>query len=269
MYRRTALAALAAFGIPRPSTAASPSVVAAQAHYASLARQIAPGADVSAIPIGPAQDPHTFEPGPAVGRALARAGLIVQNGLGYDAWLDRLARGRPRLVIADILGRHTGDNPHLWYDPTGFAPVTRAMAAALQGDPAPALARFDPVLARVAALRAAHAGTPVAATEPVYGLMAAALGLDMRHARFQNAIMNGTEPRLSDVAALEADLRARAVRVLITNSQTAGGVTGRVAALARQAGVALAPVSETMPAALDYQGWLLASLVTVQTALEA
>ncbi len=269
MFRRTALTGALILPFARPAAAASTIVVAAQAHYANLARQLAPGADVTAVPIGPAQDPHTFEPGPSIGRALARAQIVIQNGLGYDPWLDRLARSRPRLVIATILGRHTGDNPHLWYDPTGFEPVTRALATALQADPASVLARFDPILTRIAALRTAHAGTPVAATEPVFGLMTQAIGLDMRHGRFQLAVMNGTEPRLSDVAALESDLRGRRVRVLITNSQTAGGITGRVAALARSAGVALAPVTETMPPALDYHGWLDASLTTLQMALEA
>lgn len=291
MHRRTALTGLLTLPIaPRSVCAAPPEaaplqivaldaaplqIVAGQAHYASLARQLAPGASITAIPIGPAQDPHTFEPGPAVGRALARAQLVIQNGLDYDPWLDRLLgpRSRPNtlLVIATILGRHPGDNPHLWYDPTGFDPVTRALATALGNDAqlAPTLARFDPIHARIATLRTAHAGTPVAATEPVYGLMIQAIGLDMRHTRFQLAIMNGTEPRVSDVAALESDLRQRKVRILITNSQTAGGITQRVATIAQRARIPLAPISETMPATVDYQSWLMAGLDTLQSALEA
>ena len=247
-------------------------IVAAQAHYANLARQLAPDAQITSVPIGPSQDPHTFEPGPAIGRALARAQLVIQNGLDYDAWLDRLLHTTPRrLIIADILGRHPGDNPHLWYDPTGFEPVTRALATALGDNTrlAPTLARFEPIAARIATLRAAHAGTPIAATEPVYTLMTQAIGLDMRHTRFQLAIMNGTEPRVSDIAALEADLRTRQVRILITNSQTAGGITQRIATLARRANIPLAPISETMPATLDYQAWLMASLDTLRSALEA
>lgn len=275
MNRRTALIGLLTLPIaPITVRAAAPlQVVAAQAHYASLARELAPGASVSAIPIGPAQDPHTFEPGPAVGRALARAQLVIQNGLDYDPWLNRLMQARPNnlLVIATILGRHPGDNPHLWYDPTGFDTVTRALATGLGDDTrlAPTLARFEPIHARIAALHTAHAGTPVAATEPVYDLMAQAIGLDMRHTRFQLAIMNGTEPRVSDVAALESDLRQRQVRILITNSQTAGGITQRVATIAQRAHIPLAPVSETMPATVDYQTWLMASLNTLQSALEA
>ena len=83
-----------------------------------------------------------------------------------------------------------------------------------------------------------------------------------------SSIMNGTEPRISDTAALESDLRHRRVRLLITNSQTAGGVALRAATIARQSGVAVVPISESMPAALDYQAWLMSSLDALQAALE-
>lgn len=270
LRRRSALVGLLA--LPAAAHAAARTVVAAQAHYANLAQQLAPGAQITAVPIGPAQDPHTFEPGPALGRALAEAQTVIQNGAGYDPWLDRLLRqprpGQQILVIANVLGRKLGDNPHLWYDPNGFEPVTRAIARALDATPDAVLDRFQPILARVATLRAAHAGTPVAATEPVYTLMTGAIGLDMHHTRFQLAIMNGTEPRISDTAALESDLRHRRVRLLITNSQTAGGVALRAATIARQSGVAVVPISESMPAALDYQAWLMSSLDALQAALE-
>ena len=58
-------------------------------------------------------------------------------------------------------------------------------------------------------MKHAYAGTPVTATEPVFGYMAAALGLTMLNQRFQLAVMNDTEPSARDVAAFEHDLRDR------------------------------------------------------------
>ena len=43
--------------------------------------------------------------------------------------------------------------------------------------------------------------------------------LHMRDQRFQLAVMNSTEPRASDVAAFENDLRTHKVKALIYNSQ--------------------------------------------------
>ena len=63
------------------------------------------------------------------------------------------------------------------------------------------------------------AGTPVTATEPVSGYMATALGFKMRNERFQLAAMNNTEPRVSDIAAFESDLRNARCQLLFYNSQ--------------------------------------------------
>ena len=53
---------------------------------------------------------------------------------------------------------------------------------------------MQPVLAKIAAMRTRFAGTPVTATEPVFGYMFAALGLQVRNMPFQIAVMNNTEP---------------------------------------------------------------------------
>ena len=116
-------------------------------------------------------------------------------------------------------------------------------------------------------MRRAYAGTPVTATEPVAGYLAAALGLDMRNQRFQLSIMNGTEPSASDIAAFQRDLESRAVRVLLYNSQTAEPLTERMRALAAKAGVPVVGVSETAPAGMHYQDWMLAQLDALDAAL--
>ncbi len=295
MRRRTALllpllwaapaeAAEAAGGLVAGLVAGSVNVVAAQAHYADLTRQLG-GAlvQVTAAPIGPNQDPHSFEPGPSLGRAVAEARVIVMNGAGYDPWMTKLLLGprgsRTVLNVAALLGRGPRDNPHLWFDPAAIPTVARAVADALiAADPANRdmitarhdtfIASLAPLDAAIAGLRTRFAGTPVAATEPVFGLMTAAIGLEMRHQRFQIAVMNETEPRASDVAAFEDDLRARRVRVLITNTQTSGGSAVRLVALARRAGVPVAEVRETMPAGLRYQDWLLSLVQGLGRALD-
>jgi zinc/manganese transport system substrate-binding protein len=263
---------------------AGPRVVAAENVYADVAGQVAGKlASVSAILSNPDQDPHLFEASPSVARRLAGARIVVENGADYDPWMAQLlagapAAGRQVIVVADLTHHKDGDNPHLWYDPATMPAVAQALADALAAaDPAHRdtyahnAAAFDtglaPLREQVAALHGRYAGMPVAATEPVFGYMAQALGLTVREQRFQLAIMNDTEPAAADVAAFEDDLRRHRVRALLYNSQATEPATQRLLLLARQAGVPVVGVSETEPPGIDYRTWMMRQLDALDRAL--
>jgi len=260
-------------------------IVAAETVYGDVAGQLAgPHGAVTSVLSDPAQDPHLFEASPSVARAVADAAIVVLNGADYDPWMRRLLAGAPKSMrqvvdVGQLAGWRAGSNPHLWFDPTVIPVVARAVAASLaQADAVHGgdyearlgafLASLAPIDARVAALRSRYSGVAVTATEPVFGLMASALGLSMRNGRFQLAVMNDAEPRLSDVAAFEADLRGRRVQVLFYNSQASGTAGRRMVALARASQVAVVGVAETKPAGLSYQDWMLAQLDALERALE-
>ena len=259
-------------------------IVAAENFYGDIAAQLAsPDAAVSSILSHDDEEPHLFEPGPAVARDLASADIAVSNGLDYDPWMAKLLSASPRparrtIVVAELLARHSGDNPHLWYDPAAMPAFARALAADLTRlDPAHApdtaarlarvLASLEPLAARIAALRARYAGLPVTATEPVFGDMADALGLRMRNAAVQRAVMNDTEPAAADVAAFEDDLRGHRVRLLVYNRQASDAAARRLLDVARAAGVPVLGVTETEPARTTYQAWMLAQLDALDQAL--
>ena len=267
------------------SVAAAPVVVvAAENFYGDMARQIGgPDVTVASILSNPNQDPHLFEASTSTARAIADAALVIYNGADYDPWAAKLLQASPSasrsvIEVAALLGRKPGDNPHLWYDPATAPKVGQAIAAALaHRDPAHAgayaarLAEFQrslqPLAARIAALRAKYAGTPVTATEPVFQYMADALGLTMRNARFQLAVMNDTEPGAGDIAAFERDLKSRAVKALIFNNQTGEALTERMRTLAGQSHVPVVGVSETEPEGQTYQQWMLSQLDALDQAL--
>ncbi|MDQ7975786.1 zinc ABC transporter substrate-binding protein [Paraburkholderia sp. SARCC-3016] len=271
------------------SSAASGSkipVVAAENFYGDVVQQLGGDhVDVTSILSNPDQDPHLFEASPKTARALQRASLVVYNGADYDPWMAKLlaASKNPKrtvIVAADLTGRKSGDNPHLWYDPSTMPAVARAVSAALAAaDPAHKstydanLATFldslKPIDAKVAALHARYAGVPVTATEPVFGYMSDAVGLGMRNLRFQLATMNDTEASASDIAAFERDLREKRVRVLIYNSQATEALTRKMLKLAQQSKVPAMSVTETEPAGKNYQQWMLAQLDALGAALAA
>ena len=92
---------------------------------------------------------------------------------------------------------------------------------------------MQPIQAKIAELRQRLAGTPVTATEPVFGYMFAALGMQVRNMPFQMAVMNNTEPGASDVAAFENDLKTHQVRLLVYNSQASDPIAARMERLAK------------------------------------
>src|SRR6185295_16533228 len=53
--------------------------------------------------VGPDGDAHAYQPTPAQARVLASAQVLVVNGLGFEAWVDRLATAAPfrgRRIVA-------------------------------------------------------------------------------------------------------------------------------------------------------------------------
>ena len=115
----------------QPSSQGVP-VVAAENFYGDIAMQLADGyADVLSIVSNPNQDPHLFEASPSIARDTARARIVIYNGADYDPWMPKLlsASRTPKaqvIVVADLVHRKPGENPHLWYDP-------RTMPAAAKG----------------------------------------------------------------------------------------------------------------------------------------
>lgn len=259
-------------------------VVAAENFYGDIARQI--GGDriaVVSIISNPEQDPHLFELTPGVVRQVTAARIVILNGAGYDSWMEKLLAAAPRrersvIDAAQLTDYKAGGNPHLWYAPATMPAVATAIAAALAAadhDHADeyavrlkaTLSSLAIIAERVKELKTKHAGTTVTATEPVFGPMAEALALAMRNQRFQLAVMNETEPSARDVAAFESDLSNHRVKVLIYNSQASDKLTDRLRSIASKANIPIVGVTETMPANVSYQKWLLEELEVLDKAL--
>jgi zinc/manganese transport system substrate-binding protein len=259
-------------------------VVAAENFYGDVARQI--GGDrvsVASLLSNPDQDPHLFETAPSAVRQIAAAQIVVYNGADYDPWMARVLAAAPKasravIVAADLVHKKAGDNPHLWYDPPTMPAVAGALAAALSAaDPAHKdeyaarlktfLVSLAPLNSKIAAMRGKYAGTPVTATEPVFGYMAAALGLKMHDEDFQRAVMNDTEPGPAEFAAIEDALKSQKVRLLFYNSQASDNLVARLVGVASASHVPVVGVTETAPPGQSYQTWMTNELDATEKAL--
>lgn len=274
-------------GGPSPAGTAAPiAVLGTENFYADLLAQIG-GAQVSATSLlnDPNADPHAFESSTQAAVAVADAQLVIVNGLGYDAFMDKLLAASPstdRTVInvQQLLGLADGSNAHIWYDPTTMPAVAAAATTALDTiDPANAfyfdarkalyLASLQPIAAKIAAMKTQFSSTPVAFTEPVAGYLAEAIGLQVLTPEgFQKSIEDGTDPAPADVAAESDLLTSKKVKALLYNSQVTSPITTQMHDLAVANGIPVVGVAETIPAAYgDYLSWQLGQLDQLEQAL--
>jgi zinc/manganese transport system substrate-binding protein len=252
-------------------------VVAAENVYGDIAAQIGgPHVSVTSILSDPNADPHLFEPGTRNGLAVATARVVIQNGLGYDAFMTKLETAAPNaqrrvLTIADVLGVRGKDaNPHLWYDVPKVPRIAAAIATELEhADPAHAaayrsglrrfVASLRPLQQQVARIKRSFAGKPVAYTEPVPGyLIDAARLVNLAPSAFTRAIEEGTDPPPEAVGTMNALVTGKKVDVLLYNSQAFSAITARIRSEAQKAGIPIVGVSETLPPHRTFQQWQLA-----------
>jgi zinc/manganese transport system substrate-binding protein len=262
-------------------------VVAAENFWGSIATQLAgEKASVESVIVNPDTDPHSYEPDAQDARTLAGAQIVIVNGIGYDGWASRLLRaspasGRVVLNVGAAVALKDGDNPHQWYSPSSV----RRVIARIVDD----YARLDPLdagyfaqrgqaferrgLARYDALRreirSRYAGVAVGYSESIFQPLGEDLGLKLLTPySFARAIAEGTDVTAQDKQTVDAQVRGGQIRVWVFNSQNVTPDVQRVTELARERGIPVATVTETLsPASDSFQQWQVAELEGLAQAL--
>ena len=249
-------------------------VVAAENFWGDIARQI--GGDtvqVTSIISDPNTDPHQYESSARDGAAIAGASLVIQNGAGYDEFINKLLAATPKshrevLDVATVVGAGHDANPHLWYSPDYVLKAAQAIQEQLATeDPAHAaayrsnLATFrqgeQQVVDVIDEIKSKYDEQAIAYTERVPGYLVEAAGLRLgTPASFSKAIEDDSDPSPADVAAFDAALKDHKVKALLYNAQVTSPTTQRLKDLARSNGVPIVGVTETMPpGAQNFQTW--------------
>jgi zinc/manganese transport system substrate-binding protein/manganese/iron transport system substrate-binding protein len=115
-------------------------------------------------------DPHDYEPTPADLDAIAKADVVVKNGVGLEKWFDQtIADADPRGTIVDASegvvvrsgdgsGEEKEGDPHIWQNPQNAKVMATNIARALTAADPAAKDTFDTNLASyIAALDALDA----------------------------------------------------------------------------------------------------------------
>ena len=280
------LASALAAGSTAPAVAAI-NAIGVENEYADVISQIGGKyVKVQAIETDPNTDPHTFEASPKVAQQIAAAQLIVENGVGYDSWADKIMSASPRpnrkvIDVQKLLGLPDDTpNPHLWYDPKTMPAVAKAIADELSGlQPAQAayfqanaekfVASLEPWNAAIAAFKAKHDKTPIAVTEPVADYLLEAMGFDiLTPFSLQTAIMNGTDPSPQDVTTQNDLFTGHKVKVFAYNQQVTDALTKSFLDASKKAGIPVVGVYETMPTpGYTYQSWMMAEVAALEKAV--
>ena len=261
--------------------------VGAENEYANVIAQVGGRfVSVDAVMSNPNTDPHTFEASASVAQEIASAQLVVQNGVGYDTFMNQLESSSPSssrhvIDVQKLLGFSLkAKNPHLWYDPKTMPAVATSIARGLSTLApkhaayfAQRLKRFlsslQPVESAIKTFKDRFGGTKVATTEPVADYLLAALGLDNATPfRFQADIMNGVDPSPEDIAFQQSLFTSHRAKVFCYNEQVSSTVTVAMRSLAESSHVPVVAVYETMPTpGFDYQTWMLAEISALTKAL--
>jgi zinc/manganese transport system substrate-binding protein len=269
------------------------SVVASTNVYGSIVSAIG-GDDVQVTSIisDPSADPHSYEASARTQLAVSEADLIVENGGGYDDFVDTLISSSdsdaPVVNAVELSGREAeaeaaGEelNEHVWYDLETVGKLSEEIVAQLSDiDPdnadtyeangADFAQQLQELVSREQEAQPSTQGAGVAITEPVPGYLLDALGAQNRTPEeFSEAIEEGGDVAPAVLQETLDLFSSGQVEALVYNEQTTGAETEQVLAAAEAAGVAVVPVTETLPDGADYVSWMQGNIDDVVAALSA
>ncbi|MFF5990860.1 metal ABC transporter solute-binding protein, Zn/Mn family [Prauserella flavalba] len=249
--------------------------------------------DVKSIVEDPSADPHSYQASAEDAADVQDAQLLVYNGGGYDEFFEQLAGqnsgGEPVVAFEgeghahgdEHAGEHAGEggeehghdhgevNEHVWYDLHVVAEVADKVAARLSELDAGAKQTFtdnaeafkadlDELTQRIEKIGTDHPGTKVVATEPVAHYLLESAGItDATPHDYAEAIENETDVPVAAQQQVTELVSGKQVRAVVNNSQTVTPVTEKLVGTAKDAGVPVVDVTETLPeGTTDYIAWM-------------
>lgn len=213
-------------------------------------------------------DPHDFDPTTADAKKVAQANIIVANGLGYDSWMNKLAKSvdkKPVLVGEDLMGLKSGDNPHIWYNldmPTKYvdylvkrlSKLDKKHVAYFKENGEKYLAKID----KIKQLAQANKGDqkPVFVSEPVFDYALQEAGYKIGDKEFEEAIENGTDPSPKTINEMNNSIKQKKIAFFVNNTQASSSTVKSFVKLAKKNNVPVLNVRETIPNNTTYLAWM-------------
>ncbi|EEU29802.1 ABC transporter, substrate-binding protein [Limosilactobacillus coleohominis 101-4-CHN] len=253
-------------------------VVTSLNFYGETAKEVAGKyGKVTSIIDNASVDPHDYQPGTAQANQVGNANVVIENGLGYDEWLNKVVKSNsqrysPKVInVEQLMGKRSGDNEHLWYEAVTMKKLAQRLANQYSRiDPAHRdyyqqntqkyIASLKPLDREIAQIKANvnSENNKVAVSEPVFDYSLTALGYQVVDQHFEKAIEDGNDPSPQDIQQLQSAIKNHEIAFFVENSQTSDHVVNGLVKLARENNVPVLKVTETKPNnTKNYQEWML------------
>ncbi|WP_273729445.1 metal ABC transporter solute-binding protein [Leuconostoc mesenteroides] len=255
-------------------------IVASTDFYAEIAKTVVGEHGTATAIIKDANvSPEDYEPTTTVAKKVSGADIVLANDLGYDAWLNKLAKTSKNTKLIrvgeDVLNKKTGVNPHLWNDPETMSKTANYLATELgKKDPKNRdyykknakkyVASLKPVNDLITKISKKADGQTVAQTEPVFEYMLDALGYKIMDTDFSEAIEEGNDPSPATLAALKSAITNHKIAFFVNNTQTSSSTVSNLIDLAKKNDIPVVNVTETIPNGENYVSWKLKELKAIE-----
>lgn len=249
-------------------------VVASLNFYGEAAQKVAGKyGHVESLINNAAVDPHDYQPSIRQSQQVNNADFIIENGLGYDHWLDKMVAANdnhPQVIRVGTAIAHAqnGDNEHVWYQPKLMMKLTKQLAQDFaQKDPQHRSYYYRRAQAYIKQLgqqeqliQQAKANVSqnnrVAVSEPVFDYSLTAMGYHITDAHFAKAIEDGDDPSPRDISAIQKDIREHRIAFFVENPQSSSTTVDNITRLARKHHIPVIQITETKPNHESYPEWM-------------
>ena len=228
-----------------------PGVVATTVQVGALAKAVAGGAVSIKTLVGTGVDPHDYEASADDIRTIGDSKLVLRNGIGLDAFLDKAVAGSGQKNVVTVTGgvkirkgEQAGskeDDPHVWHNPENdkimVDNIARALSAAFPAN-APTFQRnadaykkrLDDVDAEIRKLiDTLPAGNRTMVTNhDAFGYFIERYGLEFVGAVIPN-VSTAAEASARQIADLEDTIRRKKVRAVFAESSLDPKVAKQIA----------------------------------------
>lgn len=221
-------------------------------------------------------DPHDYQPNTKQAQQVAKANVVIENGLGYDSWVNKLVksssnRNKIKIIdVASLTGKKDGDNEHIWYAPETVEKLANDLAIQYgKIDPQHAkdyqrnarkyLASLQPLNEEIAKVKRQvnPNNNRVAVSEPVFDYALKNAGYQIMDKHFEKAVEDGNDPSPKDIEEIQQAIINHQIAFFVDNSQTSDKVVDNLVKLAHENDVPVLKVTETKPNGDDYMQWML------------
>ncbi|MBD5805632.1 metal ABC transporter solute-binding protein, Zn/Mn family [Limosilactobacillus walteri] len=221
-------------------------------------------------------DPHDYQPNTKQAQQVANANIVIENGLGYDSWVNKLVkssdnRNKIKVInVASLSGKQDGDNEHIWYNPSTIKKLANDLAiqygkidpkhaAEYKANAKEYLGSLRPLDNEIAKVKknVDPTNNQVAVSEPVFDYALEDAGYQIMDKHFEKAVEDGNDPSPKDIEEIQQAIINHRIAFFVANSQTSDKVVDNLIKLAHENNVPVLKVTETKPNGDNYAAWML------------